>query len=238
LLQELERWNKLTKTMKSSLKDIRRALSGEIGMSEALDGLGHALFNGLISDMWRRLAPATEKPLGSWMTHFCQRQSQYDGWITSGSPPVIWLSGLHIPESYLTALVQTTCRMKHWPLDKSTLYTRVTAYATAADVTEELESGCFVQGLHLEGASWNLEKQCLQTQLPKILVESLPILQVIPIEASRLKLNNTLRTPVYVTQARKNAMGVGLVFEADLATKLHASHWILQGVSLCLNTDE
>ena len=35
----------------------------------------------------------------------------------------------------------------------------------------------------------------------------------------------------------RNAMGVGLVFEADLATKEHASHWILQGVCLLLNTD-
>ena len=32
-------------------------------------------------------------------------------------------------------------------------------------------------------------------------------------------------------------MGVGLVFEADLATKEHISHWVLQGVCLLLNTD-
>ena len=39
---------------------------------------------------------------------------------------MMWLSGLHIPESYLTALVQATCRRNEWPLDKSTLYTSVT----------------------------------------------------------------------------------------------------------------
>jgi dynein heavy chain len=41
---------------------------------------------------------------------------------------------------------------------------------------------------------------------------------------------------VYVTQARRNAMGVGLVFEADLASDEHSSLWVLQGVCLCLNT--
>ena len=41
------------------------------------------------------------------------------------APAAVWLSGLHIPESYLSALVQTTCRRKNWPLDKSTLYTQV-----------------------------------------------------------------------------------------------------------------
>ena len=32
-------------------------------------------------------------------------------------------------------------------------------------------------------------------------------------------------------------MGVGLVFEANLDTEQHISHWVLQGVSLSLNTD-
>jgi len=40
-----------------------------------------------------------------------------------------------------------------------------------------------------------------------------------------------------MTQSRRNAMGVGLVFEADLHTKEHPSHWILQGVALTLNID-
>ena len=46
--------------------------------------------------------------------------------VNEGEPYVLWLSGLHIPESYLTALVQATCRKNQWPLDKSTLYTSVT----------------------------------------------------------------------------------------------------------------
>lgn len=37
-------------------------------------------------------------------------------------------------------------------------------------------------------------------QDPKVLVTELPIMQCIPIEASKLKLQNTFRTPVYVTQ--------------------------------------
>jgi hypothetical protein len=64
-------------------------------------------------------------------------------------------------------------------------------------------------------------------------------------------------SPVYVTQQRRNAAGVGLVFEADLDTTEHSSLWVLQvlrdgfvmramifsiicvcfgqGVALCLN---
>ena len=121
-------------------------------------------------------------------------------------------------------------------MDKSTLYTVVTKYASEEGLAA-LESGCYVSGLYLEGATWDLTQSVLRTQEPKVLVTALPVMQVIPIEASKLKLHNTFKTPVYVTQARRNAMGVGMVFEADLATAEHTSHWVLQGVSLCLNID-
>jgi dynein heavy chain len=237
LLQELERWNTLVKRMKSSLLSLQKALTGEVGMSDALDSLGESLFNGFLPKMWGSLAPDTQKALGAWMLHFTKRLEQYGGWVNGVEPAVIWLAGLHIPESYLTALVQTTCRARNWPLDKSTLFTTVTKFTSPHQVESKLESGCYIAGLYLEGASWDLEKVCLVRQEPKVLVTLLPVLQIIPIEMAKVKLHNTLRTPVYVTQGRRNAMGVGLVFEADLATTGHPSHWVLQGVALSLNSD-
>jgi dynein heavy chain len=238
LLQELERWNALVIKMSTSLAELQKALKGIVGMSAELDELADSLFNGFLPPAWRRLAPGTEKGLGSWIQHFLRRYAQYKTWVeTARDPKVIWLSGLHIPESYLTALVQTTCRRRLWPLDKSTLYTKVTRFTSPDEVDAKPLDGCYVEGIYLEGAAWDLEKSVLKPQDPKNLVVDLPILQVIPIEANKLKLNNTFRTPVYVTQSRRNAMGVGLVFEADLDSPEHASHWILQGTALTLNTD-
>jgi len=65
----------------------------------------------------------------------------------------------------------------------------------------------------------------------------MPIIQIIPAEANKLKLKDNLKTPVYMTQNRKNRMGFGQVFAADLKTEEHPSHWILQGVALVLNID-
>lgn len=48
--------------------------------------------------------------------------------------------------------------------------------------------GCFVHGLYIEGARFDLETNQLQRSLPKVLVEELAILAVVPIEAHRLKL--------------------------------------------------
>ena len=54
---------------------------------------------------------------------------------------------------------------------------------SADQISERAPSGCYISGLYLEGAMWNKEAQCLQRSLPKVLIEELPILRIIPIEA-------------------------------------------------------
>ncbi|KAI5708665.1 hypothetical protein M8J76_000623 [Diaphorina citri] len=109
LFQELDRFNVLVNKMKLTLALLRRALAGEIGMDAILDSISTSLFNGQLPEEWRPLAPATCKKLGAWMQHFDRRNEQYVSWIQSGDPVVMWLSGLHIPESYITALIQAAC---------------------------------------------------------------------------------------------------------------------------------
>ena len=114
LLQELDRYNQLVAKMLSTLKNLQKALSGEIGMSGDLDLLATALSNGALPDTWMKMTAATEKKLGSWILWFERRYQQYKVWVEKGEPTVMWLSGLHIPETYTAALVQTACRTKQW----------------------------------------------------------------------------------------------------------------------------
>eukprot|EP00960_Hanusia_phi_P039624 753955-Hanusia_phi.AAC.6 len=238
LLQELDHWNALNSYMRTSLNDLQRALKGELGMSAELDSIGQALLNGILPAQWLKRTPDTRKGLANWIKFWNRRQEQFSRWVQDGELKVIWLSGLSIPETYLAAVVQTTCRRKKWPLDKSTLYTKVTKFRHEDEISEKLQDGCYISGTYIEGAAWDLEKSCLVKQHPKVLIQEVPIIQVIPVESHRLKLSNTFRAPVYVTSARKNAAGVGLVFEADLDTSEHPSHWTLQGAALVLNSDD
>ncbi|XP_076380407.1 dynein heavy chain at 89D [Megalopta genalis] len=237
LFQELERFNKLIRTMKRTLLQLRKAIAGEIGMDTMLESISTALYNGVLPMEWARFAPATRKNLAGWMEHFEKRIQQYTDWSGGSEPIVLWLAGLHIPETYLAALVQMACRRNSWSLDRSLTYTAVSRHIRVEQVEERPEQGCYVSGLYLEGARWDIVNQCLERSRPKILVEELPILIVIPIEAHRLRLQNTIKTPVYMTSDRRNAMGVGLIFEANLTTSEDISHWVLQGVCLILNTD-
>lgn len=133
-------------------------------------------------------------------------------------------------------LSDSSGRKHGWPLDRSTLYSAVTSHQDSSTIDERLQSGCYVTGLYLEGASWDSGQGCLAPPRPKQLQQELPILQIIPVEVQKLKLHGTYRTPVYTTSNRRNAMGVGLVFEADLASREHPSHWTLMGVCLTLNS--
>jgi dynein heavy chain len=49
--------NKLIVRMGVSIADLKRALNGEIGMSQDLDVLGSSFFNGFLPPMWAKLAP-------------------------------------------------------------------------------------------------------------------------------------------------------------------------------------
>lgn len=61
--------------------------------------------------------------------------------VHDGEPKIMWLSGLHIPESYLTALVQAACRKNGWPLDLSTLYTEVTQFRSEDEIMDRPRKG-------------------------------------------------------------------------------------------------
>lgn len=188
LLQELERFNKLIRMMKRSLIQLRKAIAGEIGMDMTLESIATALYNGVLPSQWAMLAPDTKKTLAGWIEHFEKRIQQYNNWAITGEPIVLWLAGLHIPETYLAALVQMACHRNNWSLDRSLIYTAVSKFTKPEYVEDKPDQGCYVSGLYLEGARWDLNEQCLKRSLPKILIEELPILIVIPIEAHRLRL--------------------------------------------------
>jgi dynein heavy chain, axonemal len=45
-------------------------------MSQQLDDLGKAMFDGFLPAQWAKIAPQTQKPLGSWMEHYTRRHEQ------------------------------------------------------------------------------------------------------------------------------------------------------------------
>ena len=65
-------------------------------------------------------------------------------------PCSVWLSGFFNPQSFLTAIMQTTARKTELPLDKMCLVCEVTHYTSKDDLNAAPKEGANVHGLFLE----------------------------------------------------------------------------------------
>ncbi|GLH10276.1 Dynein heavy chain, cytoplasmic [Gryllus bimaculatus] len=239
LLQELERFNALITCMHKTLQALQQALVGELRMDEVLEEMSWSMVQGHLPTAWQKLTPPTCKLLGSWLEHFEKRVTQYTNWVDSGEPYVMWISGLHVPKSYLAAVMQIACHKNRWPLDDTTLLISCTSWKKREEIIPDDDSSTrHLQGLYLNGARWSTSKNCLIESKTRILIEELPFLKVKAIKHQSLKLVNTIRIPVYATSRRRiNHIDESSEFEVVLGIEEHKSHWILQNVCILLNED-
>jgi dynein heavy chain len=147
-----------------------------------------------------------------------------------GVPKAVWLSGLFNPQSFLTAVMQTTARRNDWPLDKTVLLTEVTK-KTPEQVDAPSRDGAFVHGLTLEGARWDDKGGCLEDSKPKELFYSMPVLLVRAVTADKADVRDAYQCPVYSTEARFREE----VFTAQLKSKHGWIKWTLAGVCMFLD---
>jgi dynein heavy chain len=180
---------------------------------------------------WRNLAYPSLRPLGSWLSNLRARAAQLTEWTADlGVPRVVWLSGLFNPQSFLTAVMQTTARRNDWPLDKTVLVTEVTKKSPET-VDAPSRDGAFVHGLTLEGARWDDKAGALEESRPKELFCPMPVLLVRAVTADKAETRDAYMCPVYTTEARFREE----VFTAQLKTRGPALRWVLAGVCMFLD---
>jgi len=111
-IQECQRLNALCSTIESSLAELRKALDGQLNMSDAMEDLMKALQlnqvpgrNPFDRVSWERLAWPSRKPLQSWFQDLLLRVRQMQQWVrTFELPASVWLPGLTNPVAFLTAI--------------------------------------------------------------------------------------------------------------------------------------
>lgn len=88
--------------MKSTLAQVRKALVGEVVMSEELEKLSDAIFDNQIPPSWSNVGFLSLKPLASWIQDCNKRIDFLRTWIKEGTPNVYWVSGFFFPQAFLT----------------------------------------------------------------------------------------------------------------------------------------
>uniref|UniRef100_A0A061SKG9 Flagellar outer dynein arm heavy chain beta n=1 Tax=Tetraselmis sp. GSL018 TaxID=582737 RepID=A0A061SKG9_9CHLO len=230
-IQESERMNLLLSEMKRSLAELDLGLKGDLTMTAPMESLMHALAVDGVPSGWTRLAYHSLRPLGSWLANLLQRVGQLSEWTADlGVPKVVWLSGLFNPQSFLTAVMQTTARRNEWPLDKTVVLTEVTK-KQVDQIDAPSRDGAFIHGLTLEGARWDDKIGALDDSKPKELFCPMPVILVKAVTVDKAEMKDAYQCPVYTTEARFRQE----VFTAQLKSKHSWIKWTLAGVCMFLD---
>lgn len=232
-LQECDRMNILLNVIRVTLKELALGLKGDLSISEGMEKIMNSLFMDAVPVAWAAKAYPSLKSLPAWIANLQDRVKQLQEWsLDLNLPKSVWLSGLFNPQSFLTAVMQTTSRKNQWPLDKMLLQTDITR-KTLEDLASAPREGAYIHGLALEGARLDPKSGFLAESLLKELRPAVPIIFVRAVPLDKRETRDIYHCPVYRTRKR----GPTFVWEFTLKTKLPESKWVLGGVALLLDAD-
>ena len=236
-LQEIERMNILLGVMKASLFDLDLGLKGDLTISDDMEALMEALYLEKIPPAWEKKSYPTLRSLTPWVNDVLQRCAQLVDWTADlAVPKVSWFPGFFNPQSFLTAVMQSTARRNEWPLDKTTHQVEVTKKLDPEEIDAPSRDGAYVHGMMLEGCRWDDKAGSLTDSFPKELFAHMPVMLIKAVTVDKAEQKDTYGCPVYKTRMRpKGALGHpdgGYIFTAGLKTKEPAAKWVMAGVAL------
>jgi dynein heavy chain len=245
LVQECIRYNKLTDKIRGSLKQLLKALVGEVVMSVQLEVVTNEIYNASIPGMWKSVSYPSLKPLGSFVNDLLARIKFMSTWVEQGMSTVTWFSGVFFPQSFLTGVLQNYVRKyKNVAIDEVGFDFQI----LGKNEVDENKSprpadGVYINGLFLEGAQWSYEKKELSDSTPKVTFTKCPIMWLKPTKLDQIGKYSHYACPVYRVSSRFGVLmttghSTNFVMDCLLPTSESADHWVKRGVALLCALDD
>jgi len=236
LQQELVRFNNLTNTMRPSLKNLRKAVKGEMVMSAELEKVGTAMMFGQVPELWKAQSYPSLKQLSSYISDLFKRLETLGNWLEKEPPAVFWISGFFFTQAFLTGTMQNYARKEKVPIDGVDFEFEMMpkqSYSRGPVST----AGAYVNGLFFDGARWDRESEELADPMPKQLFSVAPVMWLKPMVQTSIKPVPHYNCPVYKTSERRGVLATtghssNFVMFIRIPSSKEDAFWIERGVAL------
>ena len=242
LTQELVRVNALLTVVRSSLVNLSKAVKGLVLMSDELDNVGKALYDGKVPALWLKKSFPSLKPLGSYFTELTERCAFFARWVKHGVPTTFPLYAFFFTQAFLTGSKQNFARKHAVEIDKvdfdfATLVQDETFYV---ERNTKPEDGVYCFGMFLDGAAWDGDRKSLVESTPKVLYSPCPGIHMIPSRIEDFAQIKSYDCPLYKTADRRGILSTtghstNFVMNIRVPSDADPDHWIRRGACLLLS---
>jgi dynein heavy chain len=243
LNQELMRFNGMMDVMRSSLKDLQKAIRGEVVMSGELEEMYMCFVFQRTPPRWEEAGYPCLKPLPAWVEDFFARLDSGHDWLVNGPQISYWLSGFFFPQGFMTAVKQTYSRREQIAVDTLQIGSELTNFHSKADIAVKPEHGAYVHGLFMEAARFDTDSMQMQDSYPRILFDAIPAILLKPVVSAEYNPQSVFNCPLYKTSLRAGTLSTtghstNFVVMLQVPSPYSEEHWIRRGTAMLCMLDE
>ena len=205
LQQEMDRFNRLLKKMRLTLKNVVKGIKGLVVMDADLDAMYTSLLNNQVPGLWTKVSYPSLKPLAAWKVDLIFRCEFFQKWIAESHPSSNPITAFFFPQGFMAGVLQTFARKYAVAIDSLNFGFQMMTEETGSEITDWPEDGVFIYGLFFDSARWDREERVIKESKLGEMYAPMPVIHFQPEENYKTP-EGRYSAPLYKTLLRAGVL--------------------------------